>query len=459
MAGTHRSRSARSAPPSRGRRILLWTAGALAVLVLASTGALGWLYYQLNGNIQAAEIEDRLGDDRPEDLSPDAMTILVAGSDTREGTDGSYGQAEGMRSDTMMVVHVAANREWATVVSIPRDSWVSIPACDLGDGTESEPHQGKINESFALGGMNGDVGGAAACTIRTLEQNTGLRIDNFVSLDFLGFKDMVDALGGVDVCLDEPIQDDKAHVDLAAGCQTLDGEEALGFVRVRYSVGDGSDIGRIERQQDFMRSLAEKAQSKLTDPAALYDFLDAVTSSLTTDPELAGLRPLYDLAEDLQGIPEENLTFLTVPNYPRQLDVPEDTANVVWEYPSAGLLFDALARDERMTEDDLAAAAEESPALRPSEVQVQVLNGTGIAGQAAEVAERLGDAGFTVVGTGNAAGEAARTVVGYPEGLAEQAELLASRLLPAATTEPDATGPPGVLTLTVGADFAGVRGG
>ncbi|WP_207931066.1 LCP family protein [Streptomyces sp. 8K308] len=458
MAGTHRSRGARSAPPSRGGRILLWTAGGLALLVLAPTGALGWLYHQLNGNIQAADIEDRLGDDRPEDLSPDAMTILVAGSDTREGTDGAYGQAEGMRSDTMLVVHVAANREWATVVSIPRDSWVSIPACDLGDGTRSEPHHGKINESFALGGMNGDVGGAAACTIRTLEQNTGLRIDNFISLDFLGFKDMVDALGGVDVCLDEPIQDDKAHVGLEAGCQTLDGEDALGFVRVRYSVGDGSDIGRIDRQQDFMRSLAEQARSRLTDPTALYDFLDAVTSSLTTDPELAGLRPLYDLAEDLRGIPEENLTFLTVPNYPRELDVPEDTANVVWDQPSADLLFDSLARDERMTEDDLAAAAEESPATRPSDVQVRVLNGTGVTGQAAEVAEQLGDAGFTVVGTGNADGEAATTVIGYPEGLAEHAELLAARL-PGAATEPDDTGPPGVLTLTVGADYGGVRGG
>ncbi|GAB2935418.1 LCP family protein [Streptomyces mayteni] len=437
----------------------MWTAIGLAVLVLAASGTLGWLYYQLNGNIQAAEIDDRLGDDRPEDLSPDAMTMLVAGSDTREGTDGAYGETEGMRSDTMMIVHIAANREWATVVSIPRDSWVSIPACDLGDGTESEPHHGKINESFAIGGMNGDVGGAAACTIRTLEQNTGLRIDNFVSLDFLGFKEMVDALGGVDVCLDEPIQDDKAHVDLPAGCQTLDGEDALGFVRVRYSVGDGSDIGRIERQQEFMRSLAEEAQSKLTDPTALYGFLDAVTSSLTTDPELAGLRPLYDLAEDLQRVPEENLTFITVPNYPRELDVPEDTANVVWEYPRASLLFDSLARDEQLTEEELDAAAEELPSLRPSDVQVQVLNGTGVTGQAGEVAERLTNAGFIVVGTGNAAaGEVAHTVVGYPEGLAEQAELLAARV-PGATTEADDSGPPGALVLTVGSDYTGVQGG
>ncbi|MCL7021336.1 LCP family protein, partial [Vibrio vulnificus] len=170
------------------------------------------------------------------------------------------------RSDTLMILHIAENREWATVVSIPRDSWVEIPACDMGDGVMSDPHHAKINESYALGGINGDAGGAAACTIRTLEQNTGLRIENFVSLDFLGFKDMVDALGGVDMCLDEPIDDVKAHVTLDAGCQTLNGEDALGFVRVRYSVGDGSDIGRIERQQEFMNALAEKAQSKLTSP-------------------------------------------------------------------------------------------------------------------------------------------------------------------------------------------------
>ncbi len=243
--------------------------GRARFVILAGAGGVYWIYQKLNGNITSATIDDKLGEDRPEDLSPGAKTILVAGSDTREGMD-DYGAVEGMRSDTLMILHIAENREWATVVSIPRDSWVEIPACDMGDGVMSDPHHAKINESYALGGINGDAGGAAACTIRTLEQNTGLRIENFVSLDFLGFKDMVDALGGVDMCLDEPIDDVKAHVTLDAGCQTLNGEDALGFVRVRYSVGDGSDIGRIERQQEFMNALAEKAQSKLTSPTSLY---------------------------------------------------------------------------------------------------------------------------------------------------------------------------------------------
>ncbi|MDT0266681.1 LCP family protein [Streptomyces sp. DSM 44915] len=463
MPGTHRSARPRRAgrARTRTRRILLWTAGTLALLVLVAAGAGAWLYYRLNGNITAAEVDDKLGEDRPEDLSPGAKTILVAGSDTREDTDGSYGHTEGMRSDTLMVVHVAENREWATVLSLPRDSWVEIPACQLDDGSSTEPHFGKINESFALGGMHGDAGSAAACTIRTLEHNTGLRIDNFVSLDFLGFKDMVDALGGVEVCPEEPIDDDKAHIQLEAGCQMLDGEQALGYVRVRYSVGDGSDIGRISRQQEFMRSLAERAQDRLTSPTSMYDFLDAVTRSLTTDPELAGLQPLYDLASDLQSVPEENLTFLTVPNYPRELDVPEDTANVVWQYPHTDLLFDALAHDRFLSEDELAAAAEELLAMDPAEIRVRVLNGTDVPGRAAEVADELRAAGFQVTETDNAPAPVPTTVISHPEALAGQARALAARL-PGSAVETAAAGDGegaggGELTLTLGPDYPGLR--
>ncbi|MFB4194440.1 LCP family protein [Streptomyces carpaticus] len=464
MAGSHRSKNAptrrkrgtdaKSGGRGRGKRVLLWSAAVLAFVILAGAGGVYWIYQKLNANITSADIDDKLGEDRPEDLSPGAKTILIAGSDTREGMD-EYGAVEGMRSDTLMILHIAENREWATVVSIPRDSWVEIPACDMGDGVMSEPHHAKINESYALGGINGDAGGAAACTIRTLEQNTGLRIENFVSLDFLGFKEMVDALGGVEMCLDEPIDDVKAHVTLDAGCQTLNGDDALGFVRVRYSVGDGSDIGRIERQQEFMNALAERAQSKLTSPTSLYGFMDAVTKSLTTDPELASLDALYNLATELQGVPKDKLNFITVPNYPRELDVPTDKANVVWDYPATELLFTSLAKDEPITKEQLEEAAEAAPS--PSEVRVRVLNGTGTTGQAAEVADRLRNLGFQVVSTGNADPGTEVSTISYPEGLEGHADVLGSRV-PGAQTQQTTDDLPGVLTLTIGADFQGVRG-
>ncbi len=319
---------------TRRGRVLLWSAGVLAVLVLGAAGAGAWIYGELDGNIHAADVDNRIGGERPRNMSPGSKNILVVGSDSRAGGNAAYGKGlETMQSDTLMVLHLAADREWATAVSLPRDSWVRIPACDRGDGTRSEPHSFKINASFAIGGTGGDVGAAAACTIRTVEQNTGLRIDHFVSVDFQGFKGMVNALGGIEVCPEAAIRDEKARLDLEAGCQTVRDEDALGYVRTRYSVGDGSDIGRIGRQQEFMKALAAKARQTLTSPADLYGFLDSATRSITTDRALAGIKPLSALAAELKGIPADRLTFLTVPNYAREADVPSDRANVVWQYP------------------------------------------------------------------------------------------------------------------------------
>lgn len=429
----------------------------LALLVLAGGGSLAWMYNRLDDNIQAADLDDKLGDNRPVNLTPGAKNILVAGSDSREGTGDKYGSGyTTMQSDTLMIVHIAANREWATVVSLPRDSWVEIPACDKGDGTQSEPHHSKINAAFATGGMTGDVSGAAACAIKTVEKNTGLRIDHFMALDFQGFKGMVDAVDGVEVCPEQPINDKKAHLKLDAGCQTLKGEKALGYVRARYSLGDGTDIGRISRQQEFMEALAKKAKSKMADPQALYGFLEAFTKSLTTDKDLAGVKPLYNLASSVKGIPTDRLTFLTVPNYPRERDVPTDKANVVWQYPQTDTLFTSLAKDREVDKKALEASAEKSAAVSPSKIRVQVLNGTGTTGKAAEAAEQLRSAGFQVVSTGNAPQPAEHTTISYPQGLRAHASVLSGRV-PGAESTSDAASP-GVLTLTIGADFRGVRG-
>lgn len=441
---------------TRRGRVLAWTCGVLAFVVLAGGGAISWVYQKLDGNIDSADIDDKLGDNRPVSLSPGAKNILVVGSDSREGTGGKYGKGfSTMQSDTLMMVHIAANREWATVVSLPRDSWVEIPSCEKGNDKTSKAHHSKINESYAIGGMDGDIAGAAACTIRTVEHNTGVRMDHFMSMDFQGFKGMVDALGGVEVCPEEAINDKKAHLKLPAGCQTIKGEDALGYVRARYSVGDGSDTSRIGRQQEFMDTLAKKAKSKLTNAKAMYEFMEAFTGSLTTDPDLAGVRPLYDLGRSVQGIPSKRLSFLTVPNYPRERDVPTDKANVVWQYPQAETLFTSLAKDKRISKKKLEESAEESAELTPAQIRVSVLNGTGSSGKAAEVAEELRAAGFQVVTTGNAPSPAERTKISYPQGLRAHASVLSGRV-PGGGTEAGGS-LPGVLTLTIGDDFRGLR--
>ncbi|WP_456113486.1 LCP family protein [Streptomyces corynorhini] len=459
-AGT--GHGARRAAPRTGRtrltrrgRIAAWSGGALAVLLLGATGAGGWVYQSLDGNIHAADIDDRVGGGRPVNLSPGSKNILVVGSDSRDGDNGAYGKGlTTMQSDTLMVMHLAADRKWATVVSLPRDSWVTIPSCDRGDGSRSDPHHFKINEAFAIGGTGGEVADAAACTIRTVERNTGLRVDHFMSVDFQGFKGMVNALDGIEVCPRTPIHDQKARLDLAAGCQTVRDEKALGYVRTRYSIGDGSDLGRIGRQQEFMEALAAKAQQKLTSPHALYGFLDSATKSLTTDKELAGIKPLTGLANEIKDIPGDRLTFLTVPNYARQADVPTDRANVVWQYPQAAALFASLGKDREVDKEELEADAGDP--VYAHTVRVRVLNGTGVPGRAAAVARELRSAGFTVTEIGNAPGSAERTTVGYPRDQAEPARVLATRV-PDSTARQDGTAAPGVVTLTVGRDFDGVR--
>lgn len=436
---------------TRRGRVVAWGAGVSAVVLLGVGGTAAWIWYDLNDNITSAEVDDKLGGDRPQNLSPGSKNIMVVGSDSRDGANAKYGKdLTTMQSDTLMVLHIPADRKWASVVSFPRDSWVEIPGCEKGDGTASSPHHFKINEAFAIGGSNGKVGEAAACTIKTVEANTGLRIDHFMTVDFSGFKGMVDALEGIEVCPKQAIHDEKAHLDLEAGCQTVKGEKALGYVRTRYSVGDGSDIGRIGRQQEFMDALAKKAKSKLTSPDAMYGFLQSVTKSLTTDPDMAGIKPLYGLADELKGIPSDRLSFLTVPNYGRVADQPTDKANVVWQYPQAADLFTSLAKDKEVTKAQLDASRKN--VVYASSVRVQVLNGTGVPGRAAAVAEKLKQAGYTVTGTGNAPGTVARTTVTCPSGLEGKAAVLASRL-PNLRATADGSATAGVVTLVVGPEL------
>ncbi|MQS34453.1 LCP family protein [Streptomyces katsurahamanus] len=333
-------------PPNRTRHWVRWAAFGTSLVVLAAAGAAWWSYRELDSNITtdttaAAELET-FEQERPTPIALDAQNILILGSDTRAGEGNrKYGRDDGgsQRSDTTILLHIAADRQSATAMSIPRDLMAEIPNCRRADGTRSTAQFAQFNGAFTIGG--------AACTIRTVEKMTGVRIDHHMILDFSGFKSMVDAIGGVEVCLKEPIDDADAHLKLDSGRQKLDGEEALGYVRARKSIGDGSDTERMERQQQFLGSLVKKVQSNgvLLNPAKLYPLLEAATKSLTTDPGLDSLKELYDLAQSVRSIPTEKVQFLTVPRQPHTANRNRDEL----VQPAANRLFGQLREDTPIT--------------------------------------------------------------------------------------------------------------
>ncbi|GAA0638629.1 LCP family protein [Streptomyces thermocarboxydovorans] len=333
--------SGRGLARRRRRRWLRGTGIGLASVLVLAAGA-GWLVYRkLEGNItpdQAATAElERFEKERPTSLVKDARNILLIGSDSRSGEENRrYGRDTGTeRSDTAILLHLAAGRRSATAVSVPRDLMVQVPACLRRDGTRAAPVFAMFNYAFEVGG--------SACTIRTVEKLTNVRVDHHVVVDFHGFKEMVDAVDGVEVCLRRPIDDKDARLRLPAGRVTLNGEQALGFVRARKSLGDGSDTERMERQQRFLGALVSKVRSNdvLLNPVKLYPVLDAATSSLTTDPELASLRGLYELVRGVRDIPTERVQFLTVPREPYVRDVNRDQL----AQPAAAELFERLRTD------------------------------------------------------------------------------------------------------------------
>ncbi|MEI7032491.1 LCP family protein [Streptomyces pratensis] len=324
---------------------LRWAALAASFLVLVSAGAGWWLYKKLDANITtdtgAAAVLKAYEEERPAPVVMDAQNILLIGSDSRAGDNSEYGRDDGgsQRSDTTILLHLAADRRSATAVSLPRDLMVEIPGCRTADGEETRERLAQFNSAFEAGGT--------ACTVRTVERMTGIRVDHHMVVDFNGFKDMVDAVDGVEICLAEPIDDEDAHLELPAGRQKLNGEEALGYVRARKSLGDGSDTERMERQQQFLGALVNKMQSNgvLLNPTRLYPVLDAATKSLTTDPGLDSLRDLYDLVRGMRNVPTDQVRFLTVPRQPYRHNRNRDEL----VEPDASKLFEQLREDRPVT--------------------------------------------------------------------------------------------------------------
>jgi LCP family protein required for cell wall assembly len=324
------------------RKILIWGSSCLALLLVAVAGTGYATLKHFNANIQQDDISGLLGN-QPVNTHPQAENIMVLGSDSREGLSKAYGSGLVTdQSDTLMIIHIPANRQWAEVMSIPRDSLVNIPSCTMGNGQTSSPTQFKINEAFAIGNLDGNhTALGVACTVKTVEQDTGIYINHFIVVNFTGFENMVAALGGVYECNPTPINDPNSGLRLAAGTHLLTPAQALGYVRVRYTLGDGSDLERIDRQQAFMSSLISRVKSELLDPVAIYKFLDAATKSLTIDSQLGGVTGLYNLGQSLRSIPSDKIAFFTVPN---ELD-PANTADVVWKQPEDSEIFASFRND------------------------------------------------------------------------------------------------------------------
>ncbi|WP_165984084.1 LCP family protein [Streptomyces sp. YIM 98790] len=310
------------------RRLLL-----VLVWVLLPLLAVGWwLYVRLDGNVRtdhaaAAALADDAEARPPADgSSGDLRTYVIIGSD-REGGTGTA------RSDTVVMLQLPGDARRAEAVHVPRDLMVDIPRCRKETGTEwTEPRRAQFNWAYRYGG--------AACTIRTLEDLTGVRVDSHLVVEFSAVEKIVNAVGGVEVTLAEAEHDWHVGHDLAAGTHLLDGKQALAYVRARQLVGDGSDLNRIERQQEFLRLLYERARgdSTLLNPARLYPVLEAVTSSVTAGPGLDSLTALYGLARDLRSVPSHGLRFHTVPVVPH----PERENRVALDEERAGALFAAL---------------------------------------------------------------------------------------------------------------------
>ncbi|MET9422901.1 MULTISPECIES: LCP family protein [unclassified Streptomyces] len=336
---------------SRKRPVLRIVLGTLLVLVLAAAGTGYWLYSRLDSNIESIDIDDAVNGERPEKLATGARDILVLGSDSRSGDnkDLAGGNVGGTaRSDTAMVVHIPEGRQQAVAVSIPRDTLVSRPECTKKDGsTLPAAERVMFNSVYTSAGP--------ACVISTVEKMSGVRIDHYMEIDFSGFKELVDAIGGVTVDVKEPIHDKESGLDLTAGSHKLDGTQSLAFVRTRHGIGDGSDLGRIGLQQQFMMALLSevKSQDLLGSPAKSFKIADSLTQSLTTDSGLDSLTKLADFARSMDGVDPASMETIMLPVAYDKVD----PNRVVAAEPQATELWKAIREDS-----EIPASAKKSPA-------------------------------------------------------------------------------------------------
>lgn len=358
-----------TAPPVRTKRrrtgrILVWVAASLVLVLAAGVGTAYGYYRSLRSDMVQYDIDGLLKEeDRPERIN-DSVNILFMGTDGyEEGTTAYATEFEGERSDSIMLAHISPDSR-VSVISFPRDSLVALPECDpYGDTEGTSGYFGMINAAMYHGGP--------PCVVRTIESLSDVRIDHFVHLSFMSFRDVVDAIGGVDMCIPEPMEDSRSKLDLDAGQQTLDGDEALSFVRARYEIGDGGDIGRIDRQQMFLAALADQVTSNdvISNPVRLNAVLRAVAEHSATDSALT-LDRMLSIAVTLADVELTDIEFHTVPWY----QAPSNPNRVLWYEDQAEELFTAVREDRPLplTMADEAAAPQDPPGASPSPVDEDV---------------------------------------------------------------------------------------
>jgi LCP family protein required for cell wall assembly len=392
-----------------------------------------------------------------------AQNILILGVDNRLGENATYQVKSGPKqtedlSDTTILAHLSADGKHVTLVSIPRDSVVEIPACAKVDANGnkvldangqpeySKPVKALFNSAIELGGPY--------CSAETLENLTGVRIDNYLEIDFTGVVKMSQALGGVPLTMCEPIHDANTGLNLPAGPVNLEGAQALAFVRARYGLTGGDDLHRIERQQQFMASMVRKAlhSASFFDPTKMFSFYSAVAGSLTTDMQSSAL---INLALRYRHIDTSNIVFVTVPTYPAPKGDPF-YEHLYWSTDEAKALFADIHDDRPLPTATSGGAAVAQITVPRSSISLRVLNGTNTNNLAHEVADELVAQGFRVAAIGTADQvPTAKTTLTYEASRTNSMQTVAGALVSAPQEVEDASTGTSI-TLTIGTDWAGL---
>ncbi|MFD5398446.1 LCP family protein [Streptomyces sp. NPDC127097] len=415
-------RRKRKPKKSGKKRALHWTAGVVGFVLVAGCGAAYYIYQELDGNISKVDVgvENDAVSDGP-------VNLLIIGTDSRSGKgNGGYGDAGSVgHADTTILMHISKDRTNATALSIPRDMITDIPNCPTKqkDGsTKNIPGEQGVRFNTSLGQESRDPG----CTWRTVEKMTGLKINHFMMADFNAVKELSNAVDGVEVCAGKDINDPKSHLKLKAGRHIVKGEQALAFVRTRHTVGFGSDLSRIELQQQFLSSLIRKLKSSaFSSPTKLLQVSQAATKALTVDTGIGTASKLLDFGTDLKKVDIDKVTFATVP----VLDNPKDPATVIMDKAKADPLFAMVRADHTLAKGKKGKGKKSGPVKKapPEAVRVDVTNGGGPIGSAQETVDWLQNTKSAKLSTnaGNAPSKLSATRLEYAPNQADQAATLA----------------------------------
>ena len=436
------------------RRLLLVAAATASVLVLGISGSGYALISWSSRSIDRVDAFAGLTD-RPAPSAAGSTTFLLVGSDAREGMSradmrrlhvGTEATAAGRRADTMLLVHVSARHGAVRVVSLPRDSYVTIPAHVGTDGSAVPERRNKLNAAYAFGGP--------PLAVATIERTTGVRVDHYVEVDFMGFVRLVDAVGGVDVCTPVRLRDRKAGLRLPSGTSHVDGRTGLAYVRAR-SLDARADLGRVERQQRFLAAMVGRATSSdvLLDPRALVRFLDAALSAVRADKGLTQ-QELVALGTRLRHVSGGDIQFQTVPVADPSFRTETGESVARWDEAASTALFTAMRKD---TAPERPRPARRDLTVAPSQVRIQVFNGAGTAGLGSRASGDLANRGFDVVGPPQnwRVGGLARTTVRYDTRYSESIKTLAATLPDARLVAVPDLGR--TLQVVVGTSYAGAR--